>query len=63
VPTVWIGYEFWQTRYAGSPSVMGTTISIASSATARDAKPLRIAGVVPRRASIPLPFIDHLGVW
>ncbi len=61
---VWIGYEFWQTRYGGSPSVIGATLSIASSATGSDAKPVRIAGVLPRRASIPLPFLQNTAdVW
>jgi putative ABC transport system permease protein len=60
---VWISYEFWQSRYGGSPSVIGTTIRIAGSATGQ-ADPMRIVGVLPRRVSIPLPFIEYTAdVW
>ena len=54
----WISYEFWQSRYSGSPSVIGTTVRIAGSATGQ-ASPVRIAGVLPRRVSIPLPFVEN----
>jgi hypothetical protein len=59
----WIGYEFWQSRYGGSPSVIGTTIRIGVSATEQGDR-LRIVGVLPRRASIPLPFVENsTDVW
>jgi putative ABC transport system permease protein len=59
----WIGYEFWQSRYGGSSSVIGTTISIGVSAT-EQGDHLRIVGVLPRRASIPLPFVENsTDVW
>ena len=61
---VWISYHFWQTRYDGSPSVIGTTIGIASSSTGSDKLPVRVAGVLPPSVSIPLPFMDNeTDVW
>ncbi len=56
VPPAWISYEFWQSRYGGTPSVIGTTIGIGSSAMGENASLVRILGVLPRRISIPLPF-------
>ena len=61
---VWISYHFWQTRYGGSPAVIGTMIGIASSATGSDQLPLRIAGVLPPSVGIPLPFMENSpDVW
>lgn len=64
VPPAWISYEFWQSRYGGSPSVIGATIGLASSATGEHEGRLRIAGVLPRRASMPLTFTkQRIDVW
>jgi predicted permease len=64
VAPAWISYEFWQRRYGGSPSVMGATIGISGSATASYKTRVRIAGVLPRRVSIPLPFNENSAdVW
>lgn len=64
VPPAWISYEFWQSRYGGSPSVVGTTIGLGPSATGEYERLVRIAGVLPRRVSIPLPFTkDATDVW
>ena len=64
VPPGWISYEFWQSRYGGSHSVIGTTIRLGSSATGENASLLRITGVLPRDASIPIPFTkDATDVW
>lgn len=61
---VWISYEVWQTRYGGSPSVIGATIGIASSAAGLYEKAGRIVGVLPHGVSIPLPFVENTsGVW
>jgi predicted permease len=60
----WISYRLWQKRYGGSPSVIGVTIGIASSATALNQKSAQIAGVLPPDVSIPLPFMqDPADVW
>ena len=64
VPPAWISYEFWQSRYGGSPSVIGTTIGLGPSATGEYQRPVRILGVLPRRVSLPLPFTkDATDVW
>jgi putative ABC transport system permease protein len=64
VPPAWIGYEFWQSRYGGSSSVIGATIGLGSSATEEHATLVQIVGVLPRRVSVPLPFTnDAIDVW
>jgi putative ABC transport system permease protein len=61
---VWISYRLWQTRYGGRPSVIGTTIAIASTAAGSDKVPLRIVGVLPHGVSISLPFMENRAdVW
>jgi predicted permease len=61
---VWISHQLWQTRYGGSPSVIGATIGFASSATALDQTRSRIVGVLPPGAGIPLPFMENAtDVW
>lgn len=61
---VWISYEFWQARYGGSPSVIGATFGIASSAAGTDQVPMRIVGVLPPGVSIRLPFMTNVtDVW
>lgn len=60
----WISYQFWQSRYGGSPSVIGKTIGIATSATGLDAMGMSVAGVLPPGVSIPLPFEEiTTDVW
>jgi len=60
----WISYKLWQKRYGGSPSVIGATIGIASSAAGLNQKVAQIAGVLPPDVSIPLPFMqDPEDVW
>ncbi|HYL63078.1 MAG TPA: ABC transporter permease [Candidatus Methylomirabilis sp.] len=54
-PPAWIGYRLWKTRYGGSASVIGTTIRLADSAQGSGEFPVRIVGVLPDGASIPLP--------
>jgi putative ABC transport system permease protein len=64
VPPAWISYEFWQSRYGGSPSVIGATIGIGSSPTVDNKRLVQIVGVLPRGVGIPVPFtIDTIGVW
>ena len=60
----WISFGFWKARYGGSPSVIGATIGIASSATGSDQKGAHIVGVLPPGISIPLPFMENTtDVW
>jgi putative ABC transport system permease protein len=60
----WISYRLWQSRYGGSPSVIGSTIGIADSATGLDNTPARIVGVLAPGVSIPLPFMQNTAdVW
>jgi predicted permease len=60
----WISYRLWQTRYGGSPSVIGSTVRIADSATGLDNTPVRIVGVLQPKVSIPLPFMENTAdVW
>jgi putative ABC transport system permease protein len=62
--TAWISYRLWQSRYGGSPSVIGATIGITISATGADQQPMRIAGVLPPGVNIPLPFTENTAdVW
>ena len=56
---VWISYRFWQDRYGGSPSVIGTLVGIASNAKGDDQTPMRIVGVLPPGVNIPLPFMEN----
>jgi hypothetical protein len=58
----WISYEFWQRRYGGSPSVIGTTIGLASSAAGEYERRVRILGVLPRHASMPFTK-DATDLW
>ncbi|HUJ30308.1 MAG TPA: ABC transporter permease [Candidatus Acidoferrum sp.] len=61
---VWISYRFWQTRYGGSPSVIGMTVGLASDATGAYETRMRIVGVLPLRVDIPLPFLENAAdVW
>ena len=60
----WISFGFWKTRYGGSPSAIGATIGIASSATGSDQMAVHIVGVLPPGISIPLPFMENTtDVW
>jgi putative ABC transport system permease protein len=60
----WISYRLWEKRYGGSPSVIGETISTATSETGSDQIPAVIVGVLPPGVSIPLPFMqDPADVW
>jgi len=60
----WIGYDLWQRRYGGSPSILGSTLDIATSQDGTDQIRLRIAGVLPPGTSLPLPFADgSADVW
>lgn len=66
VSPAWISYRFWQRRYGGSPSIIGAEISFAGSATGAANTHLRIAGVLPPAAQIPLGFTSALApadVW
>jgi predicted permease len=45
-PVVILGYEVWQTRYAGDPSVVGRSIAI-------DGRPHTVVGVMPPRFAFP----------
>lgn len=61
---VWISYQLWQTRYGGSASVIGMTVGIAENAAGSGQERMRIAGVLPPLASIPLPLMeDTVDVW
>jgi putative ABC transport system permease protein len=61
---VWISQKFWQSWFGGSPSVIGTTVGIASSATGLHQDHLQIAGVLPPGVSISLPFIQNdTDIW
>jgi putative ABC transport system permease protein len=60
----WISYRLWQSRYGGSPSVIGATIGIASSADGLDQMRALIVGVLPSGVILPLPFMqDPADVW
>lgn len=60
----WISYRVWQSRYGGSPSVIGATVGIADSAAGLDKVQVRIAGVLPPGVNLPLPFMDNTAdVW
>ncbi len=60
----WISYQFWQARYGGSPSVIGATVGIASSASGSDKAPMQIVGVLPPGISIPLSIMENVtDVW
>jgi predicted permease len=59
VSPVWISQKFWQSRFGGSPSVIGATVGIAPSATGLHKDRVQIAGVLPPRVSIPLPFLQN----
>jgi putative ABC transport system permease protein len=63
-PPAWISYRLWKTRYGGSPSVIGATIGIATSALGADESRMRIVGVLPPRVDIPLPYAEvTTDVW
>jgi putative ABC transport system permease protein len=61
---VWISQKFWQARFGGSPSVVGATVGISSSATGLHQDHVQIAGVLPSRVGIPHPFHQNdTDVW
>lgn len=55
-PPAWISSRLWKVRYGGSPSVVGATIGLADTAQGRGETRVRIVGVLPQGASIPLPL-------
>ncbi len=55
---VWISYRIWQSRYGGSPSVIGAPVGIAINSSGLDELHMRIAGVLPPGVSLPLPFME-----
>jgi len=60
----WISYRVWQSRYGGSPSVIGATVGVADDAEGLDKVPVRIAGVLPPGVSLPLPFMENTAdIW
>ncbi|MGH8402058.1 MAG: ABC transporter permease, partial [Gammaproteobacteria bacterium] len=64
IPPAWISYQVWQTRYGGSPSVIGAMIGIAQNAAGLYERRVRIVGVLPPGVSIPLPFTKNTtDVW
>ncbi len=65
VDPAWISYELWQSRYGGSPSVIGKTIRIALNEAGLYESPITIVGVLPLGVSIPLPFTEDekIDVW
>lgn len=56
---VWISEKLWQSWFGGSPSVIGSTVAIANSATATHQSRVQIAGVLPPRVGISLPFFQN----
>src|SRR5690348_306660 len=54
-PPAWISYRLWQGRYGSSPSAIGMVIGIADSVADPNKTRVRIVGVLPPRAGIPLP--------
>jgi putative ABC transport system permease protein len=63
-PPAWIGYRVWRGRYGSSPSVIGTTVGVATDASGLNGLRVRIVGVLPPGVSIPLPFTqDETGIW
>lgn len=61
---VWISEKFWQSRFGGSPSAIGATVGLASSATGTHQDRVQIAGVLPSRGGIPLPFLlNDTDLW
>src|SRR5579871_2027015 len=64
VAPIWISYKFWQTWFGGSPSAIGATASLSTSPKGLTASHFRIAGVLPSRSGIPLPFLqEDTDVW
>jgi predicted permease len=45
-----LGYGTWQSRFGGSPAVVGTTLDV-------DGQPMRIIGVMPRGFGFPRPDV------
>jgi predicted permease len=61
---VWISYELWQTRYGGSPAVIGASIRIAQNEVGLFEAPAEVAGVLPRGVRIPSPGVDRpVDLW
>jgi predicted permease len=57
-PVVVLSDSLWQSRYQGSPNILGTTILL-------DRKPYVITGVMPRNFEFPLlpGHVDHAQLW
>jgi putative ABC transport system permease protein len=53
-PVVLIGHELWQSRFGGSPDVLGQTVQL-------DKKPRTIVGVLPAGLQFPLERAPSLG--
>ncbi len=56
VSPVWISQRFWQSRFGSSPSAIGATVEISSTAAGLRPDRVRIEGVFPPGAGITLPF-------
>lgn len=64
VQPAWISYRLWRARYGGSASVLGQRIGVSSNAGGEIEGRLRIAGVLPPGAIVPLPgSIAAPDVW
>ena len=64
--SVWIGHNFWQSRYGGRASVIGETIRLATNDAGLNETRGEIAGVLPSdiRIPFPAPFFDSpIDVW
>ncbi len=61
---VWISYRLWQSRYGGSPSVIGAPIGVDISSSKPYKLDMRIVGVLPPGVNLPLPFMEEtVDVW
>ena len=61
---VWISYRLWQSRYGGSPSVIGAPVGLDVNSSGPYKLDMRIAGVLPPGVNLPLPFMEGTAdVW
>lgn len=59
-PTVLISYDAWQSRFGGSPDVLGQTLTLRSPWLG-DAEPHVVIGVLP--ADFHFPMAEHAEFW
>ena len=61
---IWISQKLWQSWFGANPAVIGATLGVSTSATGINQSRVQIAGVLPSRVGIPLPFSQaDTDVW